>query len=102
MSRPKFVTEEDLKRWSQEIENSPKQIRELANSSIIIKEVCYAGLYLAEQLEKLGCPAALITRIQFSAGKESFGKDTWDTHLQFLEGYKKGELDFVSDENELN
>jgi hypothetical protein len=59
-------------------------------------------LYLVEQLMKLECPNELITRIQFTAGKISFGRDPWEVHLKILEDYKNNKLDFDTDPENLN
>ena len=96
MPRPDYVTEEDIIRWSKIIEED-KTASVMAKSAII-REVCYAGLYLSEELAKLQCPDSLIVRIQYSAGKASFGKDGWTIHQQFLDGYKNNSLDFELDQ----
>lgn len=101
MPRPSFITDEDIARWSKELDDSPILSKDMIKSAVI-REVCYAGLWLAEQLEKLGCPDELITRIQYSAGKVSFGKDAWDIHQQFLDGYNKNELNFADEPKNLN
>jgi len=101
MPRPSFVTDEDIKRWSKELDESPHLDKTMIKSAVI-REVCFAGLWLAEQLEKLGCPDSLIIRIQYSAGKVSFGKDVWEIHQQFLDGYTKNELDFEPEPGNLN
>ena len=60
------------------------------------------GLWLVEELTKLSCPEIMIVRIQFSAGKASFGKDPWKIHQSFLDGYINNTLDFVVDTKNLN
>lgn len=101
MPRPSFITNEDIERWSKEIDENSQLPKEMIKSAVV-REVCYAGLWLAEQLADLQCPDSLISRIQFSAGKSSFGKkDTWDIHQQFLQGYQNGNLDFEPDPNNL-
>jgi hypothetical protein len=57
---------------------------------------------LAEQLEQLSCPPELIFRIQYTAGKLSFGRDPWIITEQMLAGYKDNKLDFVQDTDNLN
>lgn len=101
MSRPNFITDEDISRWSNEIDNSPLLPKDLVKSAVI-REVCYAGLWLAEELFKLNCPDSLVTRIQYSAGKSSFGKDAWDIHQKYLNGYKNNELFFETEPENLN
>lgn len=101
MSRPEFVSSADIVRWSTAIDND-KSLPPNLSKSPVIREVCFAGLWLSEQLENLGCPDSLIVRIQYTAGKVSFGKDTWEIHQQFLEGYKNNTLDFATDTDNLN
>ena len=90
MPRPSFITNEDLERWSVEFD----KLDELYRDSAIIKEVCFAGLYLSEQLELLNCPDELIVRIQFTAGKLSYGHDPWEIHNSILTDYKNNQLTF--------
>lgn len=97
MSRPDFITNEDIARWSKNLEEDESLSKELINSPII-REVCYAGLWLSEELEKLNCPNSIIVRIQYSAGKVSFSRDPWQVHQGFLEKYKNNELIFENDD----
>lgn len=97
MKRPEFITNEDISRWSEIIDNDPTIPKELVQQAIV-REVFYAGLYLSEQLEKLECPAELLVRIQFSAGKYSFGRDPWAAHLEILDLYKNNQLKFEKDQ----
>lgn len=101
MPRPVFITEEDLTRWLDKIEQDPYLPKSLA-SSTIIKEVCCAGLWLCEELDKLECPRTLIDRIQFTAGRLSFGRDPWEAHQHMLELYKTNQLKFEEDITEMN
>jgi hypothetical protein len=93
MLRPNFVTEDDILRWSNIIDNDPDMPKSLANSPTI-REVCYAGLWLCDELEKLECPEFVIVRIQDTAGRLSFGRDAWDVSAKLLESYKNNELVF--------
>jgi hypothetical protein len=100
--RPDFVRDEDILRWSNNIEKDPN-IPPLVLSSTVLREVCYAGLYLAEELDKLKCPEEIIIRIQFTAGRLCFGRDPWEVSSYLIESYKKDELQFESDpDKELN
>jgi hypothetical protein len=101
MPRPDSISNEDISRWSNNIDNDTNLPISLAESPVI-REVCYAGLWLCEQLEKLNCPEEYIVRIQFAAGQLSFGRDPWDAHQKVLEAYKLNELDFEQDITELN
>lgn len=93
MPRPDFVTGENLARWSENLDSDPNLPQDLIQSPIV-REVCYAGLFLIEELEKLQCPESIIIRIQFTAGKLSFGRDAWDVHLKLLDDYKNNQLVF--------
>ena len=101
MPRPDFITEEQIIRWSKEIEND-KHLPEDLIKSPVVREVCFSGLWLNDELKKLSCPNDLIFRIQYSAGKASFGKDSWTIHQQFLDGYINNNLDFAVDPANLN
>lgn len=96
MSRPDFVSEEDILRWSDNIDNDPGFPKSLAASSTI-REVCYAGLWLSEQLDQLGCPDFVIVRIQDAAGRLSYGRDPWDVSQELLTKYQTNELVFEED-----
>ena len=94
-NRPDFIKEEDIVIWSDSLDNDPK----LKNVQGIpaLREVCYAGLYLAEELEQLSCPKDLIVRIQYTAGVMSFGRDAWEVAVMLLDKFKKEELEFEAD-----
>jgi thymidine kinase len=96
MSRPEFVSNEDLDRWSEVIDNDERIPKHVAQA-VLIREVCYAGLYLVEQLEKLNCPDDLSVRIQWQGGKASFGRDPWEVHQKLLEDYIDNKLLFEDD-----
>lgn len=93
MSRPNYISNSDIDRWNQNIENDPQISKAMLNCSII-KEVMYAGLYLIDQLDKLNCPTHQIIQIQFTAGQISFGRDPWDIAQLLLQEYKDGKLIF--------
>lgn len=102
MARPDFVTEEDITRWSEQLKSDPNlaEVFETLPEEIVsddILETCYAGLWLCEELEKLECPESLIMRIQYTAGKLSYGHDVWEVHLQILEGYKNNQLEMADE-----
>lgn len=104
MARPEFITEEEITRWDQEIKEDAAHDEELyhqLSQHPELKETCYAGLYLVEELDKLGCPDELIFRIQFTAGKMSFGKDPWDVSVLILDKYKNNELVFEDEPDQV-
>lgn len=96
MTRPEFVTNEDINRWGDVIDNDPRIPEHIAKSAII-REVCYAGLWLVEQLQDLQCPEELIVRIQWNGGKASFGRDAWEVHQKLLSDYIDNKLLFDDD-----
>ncbi len=89
--RPEFITSQQIERWEQILSEDPNFSPDFLES-IVLKEVCFAGLYLGEQLEELGCAEDLIFRIQFTAGKLSFGREPWQIHLEILSDYKNNKL----------
>ena len=102
MARPSFITNEDIVRWSKEIENDTNLPKDLIKLPII-REICFAGLWLNEELAKLSCPNSLIEKIQLSAASASFGKNNfWYIHQTFLENYKENKLNFNIDKINLN
>lgn len=96
MLRPNFITKDDVLRWDHIIDNDPYLPESLA-ASPTIREVCYAGLWLWDELAKLSCPESIIVRIQDAAGRLSFGRDTWEVSAKLLESYKNNELIFEED-----
>ena len=99
--RPEFVTEKDIKRWNSNLENDPNLPDEIVNNEVI-REVCYAGLWLSEQLSELECPPEWVVRIQYTAGRLSFGREPWEIHQGLLESYKLNELQFEPDPDNIN
>lgn len=94
--RPSEIAEEDIKRWD-EIIQKDMTVQQLTKQAPLIKELCYAGCWLQEALQKLDCSSDLIIRIQYSAGRYSFGRDPWEAHAEVLEAYKNNELVFEED-----
>lgn len=96
MKRPDFVTNEDIIRWSEIIDNDSTIPASFATSPIV-REVCYAGLWLQEKLIEQNCPDEIIYRVQFTAGKMSFGRDAWEVHQQIFQDYLNNSLVFEDD-----
>jgi len=102
MPRPNSVTNEDLLRWSEKIDNDPLLTPSITQSPII-REVCYAGQWLADKLIELNCPDHLIGRIMYTAGQLSFGrKDPWEVHQNILARFIDGDLEYEMDPTEIN
>jgi hypothetical protein len=55
MSRPESIANEDIERWSKILEQD-NQLYPQVSVSPIIREVCYAGLWLSEELKKWNVP----------------------------------------------
>lgn len=102
MKRPDFITQEDIVRWDDNLQNDmslPTAIK-LAQQLPLFKEVMYTGLWLAEELTKLKCNEILITRICYTTGRLSFGQDPWEVAQDMLTAYQKNELEFEIDYND--
>ena len=95
MSRPDFVTNEDIARWSENIDNDSalEQMRGIT----LIREMFYAGLWLAEQLQQNNCSPENIVRLQYTAAQLSFGKDPWQVHQEMLDDYINNRIEFEID-----
>jgi hypothetical protein len=102
MTRPSSVTNEDLSRWSEIIDNDPLVPESVAQNAII-REVCYAGQWLADRLAELDCPDHLVGRIMYTAGKMCFGrKDPWEIHIDILNRFIDGKLEYEMEPSEMN
>lgn len=102
MPRPSSVTNEDLSRWDEIIDNDPLISPTMAQSPII-REVCYAGQWLADKLTELDCPDHLIGRIMYTAGQLCFGrKDPWEVHSIVLSHFVDGTLQYAIDPDDIN
>lgn len=103
MSRPESVTQADIEKWDIIIDNDPLLLSFPKNfiNHPILKEVIYAGLWLSDRLIELLCPEDIQVRIQYHAGRVSFGRDPWDVHQEILESYKNNTLIFEPDPDEL-
>jgi hypothetical protein len=92
----KFLTDEQLKQYDKLIDEDPYLSKDLSDNPII-REVCRAGIWLCNELDKIGCTIELRNRIQWTAGELSFGRDAWDVHQSLLDDYINGKLVFESD-----
>ena len=97
MPRPESVTHEDIRRWDEEINQDPEM--RLMGSFALIREVCYAGAWIADELERLMCPDEYIARIRYTVGNLSFGRDPWEVAARLLRQYKNNELEFEVEAN---
>lgn len=96
MAHPDFVSQADLDRWDQSIENDLGS--ELA-AIPVLKEVVRSGLWLGEKLKEQLCPDDLIVNILYHGGKLSFGRDPWEVHQLLLQQYNSGELILENNED---
>lgn len=89
MSRPDFVTDEDIARWDQAIKPDSDSGFSLLAIFPGMKEVVYAGQWFAEEMTKLGVPEEKIVELAFVGGRLSFHKDPWEAHQELLDIFKK-------------
>src|SRR5271157_3172201 len=102
MPRPEYITFEDTSRWDEKIDNDPL-MPEAAKGSPIVREVCYAGQWMAEKLTEIECPDHLIGRMMWTAGELCFGrKDPWSIHQEVLNSYVDGTIAFEIDPESVN
>lgn len=102
MPRPESVTNEDIFRWSERIDKDLAGSPALGQNPII-REVCYAGQWLADKLIELNCPDHLIGRMIYTAGGLSFGRgDPWTVHQEILSLYMDGSLEFAMEPEDLS
>jgi hypothetical protein len=101
MKRPDFITQQDIARWDDNIDNDPN-ILDFWRKDPQLRETIYAGLWLAERLKLAGCSDLLITRIQYTTGQLSFGHNPWDMAQDMLYSYLHNLLEFEIDYNETN
>jgi hypothetical protein len=100
MPRPNSVTNEDILRWSEKIDNDPKMPVNLAQNPII-REVCYAGQWLNDKLTELRCDEVLIGRMMYTGGALSFGrKDPWSIHQEIYDRFVDGTLEFEPEKDQ--
>jgi hypothetical protein len=86
--RPSSITKEDIERWDENIK-SDQNLPEGFGKDPKEKEVCYAALWLYEQLAALNCEEENIFKLQYTAGRLSYFNDPWEVHQQVLSTYKE-------------
>jgi hypothetical protein len=102
MPRPEYVTNEDIFRWDEKIDEDPNMSPAMRDSPIV-REVCYAGQWMAEKLTELNCPDHLIGRMMWTAGELCFGrKDPWAIHQEVLNSFIDGTIVFEIDPEGIN
>lgn len=96
MSRPEFVTQEDIDRWSSHIDSDPLLPNEIRQQPLL-REVLYAGEWLIEKLEQTDCSTINRLRIVYTAGQLSFGHDPWEIHQEMWDAYTNNQIEFEID-----
>ena len=86
--RPNFIKHEDIERWNTNIKSDPNLPEGFADDAKQ-REVCYAALWLYEQLADLKCEEENIFKLQYTAGRLSYYNDPWEVHLQVIATYKE-------------
>lgn len=95
MPEPDTITTEDRSRWDKALADCPHpEMRLICGAPQTRARLWYPSMYLAEQLEALGCPKPLFERIAFAAGQRMFAApDTWEVVFHTLGNYVKGLYD---------
>lgn len=97
MPRPEFITSEQVIAWDLNIQND-KMIPEYLKNNPIILEVMRSGLWVAEELDKLGCDRVMITQLQYTHGRLCFGRDAWEQASLIVNDYAAGNFTINKDE----
>jgi hypothetical protein len=83
----------DITRWNLNILND--SLANEISQNAILKEICYAGYWLTEQLTLLKCHSNIIDQIIYSSGTQCFSQpDPWIIHQNMLNHYLNNELEF--------
>lgn len=101
MKRPDFVTDEDITRWTDELENDPMTPSPFKDE-VLLREIIFSGMWLAEKLQDLHCPDHRIVQVQFAHGFECFGNDCWKKAEEILLAYENDEIDFSESDEDYN
>jgi len=101
MARPEHISNEDIARWDTLIDNDTNIPSAIAKNAVV-REVCYAGQWLSEELTKLKCKEEFIVRITYTMGQLSFGRDAWVVAQSMLDAFKANELEYEVELSELN
>lgn len=96
MSRPDFVTNEDITRWSENIDNDPLLPDDFRKQPLL-REILYAGRWLIERLAQSNCSIENQARLVYTAGQLSFGNDPWQIHQEMLDDYVNNRIEFEID-----
>ncbi len=94
--RPDFVTQEDIDRWSEIVDNDVNLPKFLTQSPLV-REVFYAGLWLGEKLREAGCSEANAVKIGYLGGQLSFGHNPWQVHQELWDDYINNRIEFEID-----
>ena len=87
MSRPSSITPEQIKLWDENINGDANLPSIFKGAESPLKEIIYAGLWLAESLIELECKEELIVQFQYTHGQLSFGKEPWGVAEMLLTSY---------------
>lgn len=98
MSLHNFLSDDKYIEYTEKLKED-FSISDSLRENPIFREVCLAGYYLIDQLQELGCPELDIIKLQWHAGKCSFGRDPWEIHQQVIQDFKNDKLEFEPDED---
>lgn len=98
--RPDFISQNDINKWLEVIKNDESIPKNLFVENEELLEVCLAGLWLCEELDKQSCPAEIMIRVQYTAAQLSYKKDPWEIHQFILKQYNSNNLIFEDSEED--
>jgi hypothetical protein len=98
--KPDHITEEQYNQWLAAVEADPLIPANIKTDADAL-EVCIAGHWLKQELDKLKCPADLQLRIFFTYGQLAYEGDPWKMAQLISQEYASGSLVFEDDELDL-
>lgn len=87
MPRPNTITELQIAKWNQFIEEDAFLPAELKSNSSI-RELLLAAHWLEEELNLQSCPVDLKEQFKYTLGEMSFGHDPWQQARVLIEAYR--------------
>jgi hypothetical protein len=95
--KPDHITQEQYDQWNAKVEADPL-IPPIFKTNPDAREVCIAGYWLQELLDKQLCPHEIKFRIFFSYGEMAYEEDPWKLVEQISKEYANGTLVFADDD----
>lgn len=90
MSKPSFVTDEEIaefdKKINEDIQNTALDMESFLRNQCT-REMLRAGLWLTQELTKQGCNEVLAVQFQYTFGQEAFRCEPWEKAQELLTAY---------------